>query len=220
MFEKMKGMTLKQKIGYYIEYYGVITLVILAAIIVAITFIVQQVQAREQVAGVILVNSTTMMTEETKEQEYMNDLLASLDIDPDKNEIYVNGGIQIGEGIDATMAAGSIQVVQALIMSHSVDVAFTDESYRDSFIRNECLDDLRDYLDDEILEKYADDIIYFTSTETGEEIAAMIRVSPDSKWMQGMKWYTGDCYAGIIVKPQNKDVAVHMLLRALGEEEF
>ena len=35
-----------------------------------------------------------------------------------------------------------------------------------------------------------------------------------------MKWYTGDCYAGIIVKPQNKDVAVHMLLRALGEEEF
>lgn len=220
MFEQMKGLTPKQKVEYYVQYYGVITAVILIAVAVAISFIVQRVTAKTPVAGVAVVNSVTLLSEESSEQEYMDDLLRSMEIDPAKNMIDVNSGIHIGDSTDVQMSAAGIQMLQALIVGHSIDIAFTDESFRDAFMNNDCFADLRDYLDDSLLEKYAEDLVYYTSEETGEEIAAMIRISPDTKWMQGMKWYERDCYAGIIVVTRNEEVAVHMLLRALGEEEF
>lgn len=220
MFEQMKGLTPKQKIEYYIQYYGMITLVVIAVAAAVVSFVVQRVRAKEEAAGVIVVNSAPAMSEESHDQAYMDDLLASLDIDPSKNTIAVNDNIYIGDSTDMQMAAAGIQMLQALIMSRAVDVAFTDEGYRDAFMGNECLGDLRDYLDAELLEKYADDLVYHTDSETGEEIAAMIRIPADSAWMQGVGWYMQDCYAGIIVATEREDIAVHMLLRALGEEEF
>lgn len=218
MFEQMRGLTPKQKIEYYIQYYGAVTLVIAAAVIAVASFIVQRVRAKDEAAGVIVINSASALVEESEEQAYMDDLLASLDIDPAGNTIIVNDNLFIGDTTDMQMSVASIQMLQALIMSRSVDVAFTDEGYRDAFMSNECLGDLRSYLDEELLEKYADDLVYYTDPETGEEIAAMIRIPADSAWIRGMSWYVQDCYAGIIVSTEHEEIAVHMLLRALGEE--
>lgn len=220
MFEQMKGLTSKQKIEYYIQYYGIITLVIIAAAAAVVSFVVQRVRTKEEAAGVIVINSVSAMSEEGNDQAYMDDLLVSLDIDPAKNTIAVNDNIYISDTTDMQMAAAGIQMLQALIMSRSADVVFTDEGYRDAFLGNECLGDLRDYLDAELLEKYADELVYHTDSETGEEIAAMIRIPVESAWMQGVGWYVQDCYAGIIVAAEHEDIAVHMLLRALGEEAF
>lgn len=219
MFEQMRGLTPKQKVEYYIQYYGAVTIVILLALIAVISFVVQRVTAKEPVSGVVVVNPAVLLSEGSNEQAYMDDLLESLDIDPARNTIDVNSNIHIGED-DVQMSVAGMQMLQALIMSRTLDVAFTDESYRDAFISNDCFADLRDYLDDAVLEKYADDLVYYTIEDTGEEIAAMIRISPDTKWMQGMAWYMSDCYAGIIISPNDKEIAVHMLLRALGEEDF
>lgn len=218
MFEQMKGLTPKQKVEYYIQYYGAVTAVILAVVIAVTSFIVQQVRAKEEVAGVIVINSAVMLSEESREQEYMDDLLASVDIDPSKNTIMVNDNIYVGDTADMQMAVAGLQMIQALIMSRTADVVFTDMDYRDTFLGNDCLADLRDYLDGELLEKYADDIVWYTDLETGEEIAAMIRIPSESEWIQGMGWYVQDSYAGIIVSTEHEEIAVHMLLRALGEE--
>ena len=220
MFEQMKGLTPKKKIEYYIEYYGLITLGIIAGAIAVISFIVQQVRAKEEVAGVMVINSLSTMNEESKEQEYMDDLLQSLDIDPSENTIMINDNIFVGENADVQMAAAGIQIIQALIMSRTADVAFVDESYCAALVSSECFGDLRDYLDAAVLEKHADDILYCRDSETGEDIAAVIKIPADSPWMQGMGWYAADCYAGIIVATENGEIAEHMLLRALGEEEF
>lgn len=220
MFEQMKGLTPKQKIEYYIQYYGIITLAILAGMIAVVSFIVQQVRAKEEAAGVMVVNSLSALGEESQEQAYMDDLLVSLGIDPAKNTIMVNDNIFVGDEADVQMAAAGIQMIQALIMSRTVDVAFSNEGYCETLLNYECFGDLGDYLSGELLEKYADDILWHTDSETGEEIAAMIRIPADSVWLQGMGWYAQDCYAGIVVATEHEDIAVHMLLRALGEEAF
>lgn len=220
MFEQMKGLTPKKKIEYYIEYYGLITVGIIAAVIAVVSFVVQQVRAKEEVAGVMVINSLSTMNEESREQEYMDGLLESLGIDTAKNTIMINDNIFVGENADVQMAAAGVQIIQALIMSRTADVAFVDESYCAALVSSECFGDLRDYLDAAVLEKHADDILYCRDSETGEDIAAVIKIPADSPWMQGMGWYAADCYAGIIVATENGEIAEHMLLRALGEEEF
>ncbi len=129
MFEQMKGLSPKKKVEYYWEYYGKITLVILAVAAAAVSFLVHQITAKEEAGGVLLINSAVYGQEETKEAEYLEELLVSLDMDPKEYEIAVNRGIYLGDGVNAQSQMTGIQLMTAMIASQSGDVFFTDEAY-------------------------------------------------------------------------------------------
>ena len=57
MFEQMKGLSPKKKIEYYIQYYGIITLIVVGVLVAVISFIVGRVTEKERVAGIMLINS-------------------------------------------------------------------------------------------------------------------------------------------------------------------
>lgn len=217
MFEQMKGLSTPKKIEYYIHYYGLVTLVIVAVIAAVIATIVHLVTYKESVSGVLAVNADADVSGSIS-PGYFSDFLEEHGMDPDKNEIMVNSNVFVREDIDPTVRTVNEERIQTLFMTHCVDVFFSDEEYFTELAPSGFLVDLRDYLPEDVLEKYEDDLIYAESEETGGRIAAGIRVSADTPWMQGVNWYKESAVVGLSSDMKNEELAVDMLLCALGED--
>ena len=72
MFEQMKGLSPKKKIEYYIQYYGVATVVILIVIIAVTSFVVGRIRAKDVAEGIMLINAYGEASED--EETYLDDL--------------------------------------------------------------------------------------------------------------------------------------------------
>ena len=213
MFEQMKGLSPKKKIEYYIQYYGVVTAVIIIVIIAVTSFVVGRIRAKDVAEGIMLVNAYGEASDD--EETYLDDLLTDYGIDPAKNEIEVNGNIYInGDGkntIDPQMALASSQKIVALASSDSCDVFFSDESYFATAESDGMCADLSDYIDEEVIEAHKDDLYYYNDPETGKEILAGIKLPCDSGLMGELGWYTEDPIVGIIVNPSNPELAAYIV---------
>ena len=91
MFEQMKGLSPKKKIEYYIQYYGIITLIVVGVLVAVISFIVGRVTEKENVAGIMLINSYGEGSE--NEEQYLGEILEQYGIDSDENTIEIGSGI-------------------------------------------------------------------------------------------------------------------------------
>ena len=78
MFEQMKGLSPKKKIEYYIQYYGVATVVILIVIIAVTSFVVGRIRAKDVAEGIMLINAYGEASED--EETYLDDLLTGYGI--------------------------------------------------------------------------------------------------------------------------------------------
>ncbi len=213
MFEQMKGLSPKKKIEYYIQYYGVATVVILIVIIAVTSFVVGRIRAKDVAEGIMLINAYGEASED--EDAYLDDLLTGYGIDTAKNKIEVTGNIFIsGDGensIDPQMALASSQKIAALASSDSCDVFLSDESYFATAEADGMCEDLSEYIDEDVIEAHKDDLYYCNDPETGKEILAGIKIPCDSGLMGELGWYIEDPVVGIIVNPSNPELAAYIV---------
>ena len=216
--EKLKELHGKDKIWYLVHYYGLQTIVALAIIGIISFLIIHYVTQKDTALEIMAVNAMQSADNPAGDSGYYNDFLKENGLDPDKSEVACsasNLGASANENDGAS--AESIQMIQSRFMTQSVDVFFADYDFFYSLGEFDYLADIREYLPEELLEKYKDDLVYVKSTETGKKYPIGIKLEKNA-WVKETGWYPDTCVVGLADGLKNKDLAVKFIEEKILED--
>ena len=207
--QKWSELSKKQKRRYFRDYYLWKTLGVALGVFVVAFLIIHFATKTTMVMGVMAVNTDGDHIEATS-PDYFNDFLEENGVNPKKEKVNLNYTIWIdpnsGESVDTT----SLETIQTLFMTRSVDVFFSDETFFKCMAGTDYLVDIRDYLPEELIEKYQDDIVWAKDEETGETIAAGIRLK-ENDWVKATGWYDGEVVVGMADGMKSPELATALM---------
>ena len=194
--EKLKELHGKDKIWYLVHYYGLQTIVALAIIGIISFLIIHYVTQKDTALEIMAVNAMQSADNPAGDSGYYNDFLKENGLDPDKSEVLVSSNLGASANENDGASAESIQMIQSLFMTQSVDVFFADCDFFYSLGEFDYLADIREYLPEELLEKYKDDLVYVKSIETGKKYPIGIKLEKNA-WVKETGWYPDTCVVGL-----------------------
>ena len=208
--EKLKELHGTDKVWYLVQYYGLQTVVALAVIGILAFLIVHYVTQKDTALEIMAVNAIQSEDNPAGDSGYYNGFLKENGLDPDKSEVLVSSNLGASANENDGAAAESIQMIQSRFMTQSVDVFFADYDFFYSLGEFDYLADIREYLPEELLEKYKDDLVYVKSTETGKKYPIGIKLEKNA-WVKETGWYPDTCVVGLAEGLKNKDLAVKFI---------
>lgn len=215
--EKLKELHGKDKIWYLVHYYGLQTIVALAIIGIISFLIIHYVTQKDTALEIMAVNAMQSADNPAGDSGYYNDFLKENGLDPDKSEVLVSSNLGASVNESDGASAESIQMIQSRFMTQSVDVFFADYDFFYSLGEFDYLADIREYLPEELLEKYKDDLVYVKSIETGKKYPIGIKLEKNA-WVKETGWYPDACVVGLADGLKNKDLAVKFIEEKILEE--
>lgn len=208
--EKLKELHGTDKVWYLVQYYGLQTVVALAVIGILAFLIVHYVTQKDTALEIMAVNAIQSADNPAGDSGYYNGFLKENGLDPDKSEVLVSSNLGASANENDGASAESIQMIQSRFMTQSVDVFFADYDFFYSLGEFDYLADIREYLPEELLEKYKDDLVYVKSTETGKKYPIGIKLEKNA-WVKETGWYPDTCVVGLAEGLKNKDLAVKFI---------
>ena len=208
--EKLKELHGTDKVWYLVQYYGLQTVVALAVIGILAFLIVHYVTQKDTALEIMAVNAIQSEDNPAGDSGYYNGFLKENGLDPDKSEVLVSSNLGASANENDGASAESIQMIQSRFMTQSVDVFFADYDFFYSLGEFDYLADIREYLPEELLEKYKDDLVYVKSTETGKKYPIGIKLEKNA-WVKETGWYPDTCVVGLAGGLKNKDLAVKFI---------
>lgn len=208
--EKLKELHGTDKVWYLVQYYGLQTVVALAVIGILAFLIVHYVTQKDTALEIMAVNAIQSEDNPAGDSGYYNGFLKENGLDPDKSEVLVSSNLGASANENDGASAESIQMIQSRFMTQSVDVFFADYDFFYSQGEFDYLADIREYLPEELLEKYKDDLVYVKSTETGKKYPIGIKLEKNA-WVKETGWYPDTCVVGLAEGLKNKDLAVKFI---------
>ena len=215
--EKLKELHGTDKVWYLVQYYGLQTVVALAVIGILAFLIIHYVTQKDTALEIMAVNAMQSADNPAGNSGYYNDFLKENGLDPDKSEVLVSSNLGASANENDGASAESIQMIQSLFMTQSVDVFFADCDFFYSLGEFDYLADIREYLPEELLEKYKDDLVYVKSIETGKKYPIGIKLEKNA-WVKETGWYPDTCVVGLADGLKNKDLAVKFIEEKILEE--
>ena len=222
--EKLKELHGKDKIWYLVHYYGLQTIVALAIIGIISFLIIHYVTQKDTAIYTLslhdalpILNAMQSADNPAGDSGYYNDFLKENGLDPDKSEVLVSSNLGASANENDGASAESIQMIQSRFMTQSVDVFFADYDFFYSLGEFDYLANIREYLPEELLEKYKDDLVYVKSTETGKKYPIGIKLEKNA-WVKETGWYPDTCVVGLADGLKNKDLAVKFIEEKILEE--
>lgn len=215
--EKLKELHGKDKVWYLVHYYGLQTMVALAIIGIISFLIIHYVTQKDTALEIMAVNAIQSEDNPAGDSGYYNGFLKENGLDPDKSEVLVSSNLGASANENDGASAESIQMIQSRFMTQSVDVFFADYDFFYSLGEFDYLADIREYLPEELLEKYKDDLVYVKSTETGKKYPIGIKLEKNA-WVKETGWYPDTCVVGLADGLKNKDLAVKFIEEKILEE--
>lgn len=215
--EKLKELHGKDKIWYLVHYYGLQTIVALAIIGIISFLIIHYVTQKDTALEIMAVNAMQSEDNPAVDSGYYNGFLKENGLDPDKSEVLVSSNLGASANENDGASAESIQMIQSRFMTQSVDVFFADYDFFYSLGEFDYLADIREYLPEELLEKYKDDLVYVKSIETGKKYPIGIKLEKNA-WVKETGWYPDACVVGLADGLKNKDLAVKFIEEKILEE--
>ena len=204
--EKLKELHGTDKVWYLVQYYGLQTVVALAVIGILAFLIVHYVTQKDTALEIMAVNAIQSEDNPAGDSGYYNGFLKENGLDPDKSEVLVSSNLGASANENDGASAESIQMIQSRFMTQSVDVFFADYDFFYSLGEFDYLADIREYLPEELLEKYKDDLVYVKSTETGKKYPIGLKLEKNA-WVKETGWYPDTCVVGLAEGLKNKDLA-------------
>ena len=215
--EKLKELHGKDKIWYLVHYYGLQTIVALAIIGIISFLIIHYVTQKDTALEIMAVNAMQSADNPAGDSGYYNGFLKENGLDPDKSVVLVSSNLGASANENDGASEESIQMIQSRFMTQSVDVFFADYNFFYSLGEFDYLADIREYLPEELLEKYKDDLVYVKSTETGKKYPIGIKLEKNA-WVKETGWYPDTCVVGLADGLKNKDLAVKFIEEKILEE--
>ncbi len=182
--EKLKDMTIKEKIGYVIYYYKWHIIIVSALIIFLISFIHGYVTQKEEAFFIEVINSSVPSTE-------YPDLISAFEdtaenYDPARQKMTADYSYIDLVNTDYLSMTNDQKVV-AMLTAGTIDAMIAPPDVTDKYIATECFCDLREVLPKDLLNRLSDEGYEFyydkssknnTSDESGVPIGVIISDTP------------------------------------------
>ena len=214
--EQWKQLSPSEKWQYFIDYYLWVTIGVTTGIVILIFLIVHFATKTSFVMGVMAVNTDGEHIEATG-PDYFTDFLREHGVMSKRDVVNLNYTIWIDPNSDSDVDSTNLSTIQVLFMTRSVDVFFSDEEFLKLMGGTDYLVNLRDYMPEELLDRYEDQQIKVLNTMTGETIVAGIRLE-DNVWGQKTGWYEHTAAVGLADGMKNPELAVALLEEILNAE--
>lgn len=216
MFGRIKELKGKDKIEYYLEYYGWRTVGVIAVVSIFIFLVIHFTTSKEIVSGILAINcdGTSM---NAVDGSYFDDLLSEMGYDTSKSTMTVNCSMYVKADYEDSVTRTNMETIQTMFVTGSVDVLLADEEFFVAVAQSDYLADLSEILTDEEIQKNEDNLVYATNMITNERILAGIRVSNSSEWMAETGWYKDGAVIGLASLRKSDKLAIEILRRAIGE---
>ena len=212
--EQWKQLSPSEKWQYFIDYYLWVTIGVTTGIVILIFLIVHFATKTSFVMGVMAVNTDGEHIEATG-PDYFTDFLREHGVMSKRDVVNLNYTIWIDPNSDSDVDSTNLSTIQVLFMTRSV--FFSDEEFLKLMGGTDYLVNLRDYMPEELLDRYEDQQIKVLNTMTGETIVAGIRLE-DNAWVQKTGWYEHTAAVGLADGMKNPELAVALLEEILNAE--
>lgn len=200
---KLKGRPFKEKLAYFWEYYKIHTLVILCVLFFGGNLIYTIATAKDPALEVAFVN--TYLPDNTDTDALSDAFLAYAGIDSKDLEAVFQTDMTINyERVDE-MSYANIQKIMANIAGSALDVIVCDRTYLESVAQEGMFANLEDVFPKDLLERYADRLIYMDLPEddAGEVPVAIDVVDSPLLW----EGHETACFT-VIINTTRPDTAV------------
>ena len=127
--------------------------------------------------------------------------------------VDVTADLHLGQGLEETGNAQSIQVLAALFGISGLDFFAADQTVFDMYARQGAFVDLAFFLDGETLERHREDLCYYPDA-AGQPVLMGIRLSPGSG-LHRAGYFLADVVVGVAANAQNMEEAVCFLRQLL-----
>ena len=175
---KLKGAPLNEKISYFMEYYLKSTLAIIVVLILVCSFIYTMITAPEDTAFAAFFYNDTGDSSSTA---LIDEYITYTGIDTKKHEVYLDATMDYNADNSDYMAFTGLQKAMAVISTKELDIIVSDQEAFDYFCASDCFHDVTTILSAELLERYKDQLYYYTFEETGKTYPVGIYVTDSPK---------------------------------------
>lgn len=214
---KLKDAPFKEKAAYFKEYYLKLTLAVIAVAILLGYLAYSIITAPEDTAFAAYFFNNTGDSSST---ELLDGFIEYAGIDTKKHDAYIDATMRYGSDADSVYNEYSyvdLEKSMAVIAAKELDIIIGNQEAFDYYARSEVFSDITTVLPQDLAEKFADRLYYYTNEETGETLALGIDVS-DAPKLQEYHYYDGmTAYLGFIVNSDSIDNAI-TFLRYIYEE--
>lgn len=198
-WEKFKAMPFKKKAEHIWEYYRWHILVTVVLVFALGSWIQGIVTHKEPVLQLEMINCYG----NTPNGEAFEDFLNQQGVPYDPDAVLVGKNIQLN-GPDISITFGAAQMLACSIAAGEPDLIFWETDELMPALEGALLD-LREILPQELLDEYADSLVYAVDEETGEEYPCGI-YTERNPWMMENKYYV-NCSVSVPATCKNRELA-------------
>ena len=200
-----------KRLGWVLTYYRLPILIAAGVLVVAGYILYINLRPhREDILNVMIVNGNTVA-----ESDVFDRYLGEAGFDLTEYESYVSNGIQIRMDGTDEHAWDYFQIVSAQFLSGEIDLYLSDGDLFTCFANYGAFQDVTEYLTPEQLERYEDSILYVTNTDTGEQMACGLILTPDTELCR--TYFFDTCYLGVSSGLYHEEETMGVLARILEE---
>ena len=203
----------KSRITFIWDYYKIPIIVFLSVLLLSVILLISNIGRKDASMYVVLLNNDSSLRE--CDSTIFDETLKKTDLDLKGKSVDVNDKLSVGqEGNDAEDIE-TMQILTALFTISDLDLYVADKQYFDYFLEDGGYADLSLLIDQNLLERYKDDL-YYWENQYGQKTLCGIILHNDSM-LHKAGYYHNDVIMGVVANANNLQAAVEFIRQMLSD---
>jgi len=203
----------KSRFMFIWDYYKIPIIVVLSVLALFVILLVSNIGRKDASMYVVLLNNDSSLHE--CDSTIFDETLKKTEIDLKGKSVDVNDKLSAGREGNEAEDIETMQILTALFTISDLDLYVADKKYFDYFLKDGGYADLSLLLDQDLLERYKDDL-YYWENQNGQKILCGIILHEDSL-LHKAGYYHDDVIMGVVANANNLDAAIGFIRQMLSD---
>lgn len=203
----------KSRITFIWDYYKIPIIVFLSVLLLSVIFLISNIGRKDASMYVVLLNNDSSLRE--CDSTIFDETLKKTDLDLKGKSVDVNDKLSVGQEGNEAEDIETMQILTALFTISDLDLYVADKQYFDYFLEDGGYADLSLLIDQNLLERYKDDL-YYWENQYGQKTLCGIILHKDSM-LHKAGYYHNDVIMGVVANANNLQAAVEFIRQMLSD---
>ena len=204
---------IKSRITFIWDYYKIPIIVFLSVLLLSVIFLISNIGRKDASMYVVLLNNDSSLRE--CDSTIFDETLKKTDLDLKGKSVDVNDKLSVGQEGNEAEDIETMQILTALFTISDLDLYVADKQYFDYFLEDGGYADLSLLIDQNLLERYKDDL-YYWENQYGQKTLCGIILHKDSM-LHKAGYYHNDVIMGVVANANNLQAAVEFIRQMLSD---
>ena len=203
----------KSRITFIWDYYKIPIIVVLSVLLLSVILLISNIGRKDASMYVVLLNNDSSLRE--CDSTIFDETLKKTDLDLKGKSVDVNDKLSVGQEGNEAEDIETMQILTALFTISDLDLYVADKQYFDYFLEDGGYADLSLLIDQNLLERYKDDL-YYWENQYGQKTLCGIILHNDSM-LHKAGYYHNDVIMGVVANANNLQAAVEFIRQMLSD---